>query len=205
MNLITKIVLITFLLIVGKQSFIAQNEDVISQFSATEFSGKVLLSWEILQGNTCNGVEVHRSTSTDSANFKKIGSIEGICGSTTASIKYSFTDLFPVKNEINYYRLSLGGIGFSWIVSAEVIDVGENNYILRPNPINSTTELLFNNDSGKEFKLNVYDFNGQISGTYFTTSEVFFLDQQSFSSGMYFFEISSEETSKTVKGKLNVP
>jgi hypothetical protein len=181
----------------------AQNEDVILNFDATEFNGKVLLTWEIEQGYTCNGVQILRSI--DSVNFTQIGSIEGICGSTLASIKYNFTDLFPEKNEVNYYRLSLGGIGFSWIISAEVIDVGANNYVIRPNPIVSNAELLYNNDSGKLYKLTVYNNYGEEVYIDYTNSESFIISKQNFSSsGKLFFVISSDESENTVKGNFLV-
>ena len=122
----------------------SQNEDVIEYLHASEFNGKVLIAWAITQGNTCNGVIVLHST--DSVNFNQIGSIEGICGSTAESIEYDFTHITPEKNAINYYRLSLGGIGFSWIVSAEVIDMGANTSLVRPNPISENSELLFDNE-----------------------------------------------------------
>ncbi|MGY8927636.1 MAG: hypothetical protein ACKVJC_10130, partial [Flavobacteriales bacterium] len=63
-------------------SSLSQNEDVISHFSATEFNGKVLLTFAITQGNTCNGVVILHST--DSVNFTQVESIEGICGSSQA-------------------------------------------------------------------------------------------------------------------------
>ena len=104
-----------FVLFIFSAPLSAQNEDVIEYLNASEFNGKVLLSWSIMQGNTCNGIQILHST--DSINFSQISSIEGICGSTQQSISYSFTDLSPEKNANNYYRLQLGGLGFSWIVS----------------------------------------------------------------------------------------
>ena len=98
----------------------AQNEDVVLNFSATEFNGKVLLTWSVTQGNTCNGILILHGT--DTLNYSQIGSIEGICGSTAEVIKYQFTDISPNVNQTNYYRLSLGGIGFSYPVIVDVID-----------------------------------------------------------------------------------
>jgi hypothetical protein len=180
----------------------AQNEDVIDYLNASEFNGKVLLSWSILQGNTCNGVQVLHSL--DSVNFTQIGSIEGICGSTLESIEYEFTDISPEKNAINYYRLSLGGIGFSWIVNTEVIDLGANASLIRPNPINETAELHFDNDTSSEMWLNVYSDSGVLIHTESTTSELFILQKGDFSPGIYFYHIRQEGFESQVKGKFVV-
>ena len=184
-------------------SSLSQNEDVISHFSATEFNGKVLLTFAITQGNTCNGVVILHST--DSVNFTQVGSIEGICGSSQAQIEYDFTHLDPEKNVVNYYRLSLGGIGFSWIVSAEVIDLGVNKVLLRPNPIAEGSELFFDNETNSLIKLSIYSSAGILIKSEQTTSELFILNGSEFESGMYFYTINPEGINPEVKGRFIVP
>lgn len=156
----------------------AQNEDVISGLDANELNGKVLLTWSIKQGNTCNGINILRST--DSINFIFVGSINGVCGSSSAELPYEFTDLNPVKNKRNYYRLSLGGIGFSWIVSAEVIDVNSNNYMLRPNPIGDSSELHFKNDGSNTVEFIVYNEMGSKVKSLTTINKKIILSQQDY-------------------------
>ena len=182
---------------------LSQNEDVINDFSASEFNGKVLLIFAIKQGNTCNGVEILHSI--DSVDFVKIGSIEGICGSSQSQIEYDFTHMDPVKNEINYYRLSLGGIGFSWIVNAEVIDLGSNNALIRPNPIAEGSELFFKNDANALLTLNVYSSAGVLVKSEQTISAFFVLNASEFESGMYFYYIHPDGIKSDVKGKFIVP
>ena len=184
-------------------SSLSQNEDVISHFSATEFNGKVLLTFAITQGNTCNGVVILHST--DSVNFTQVESIEGICGSSQAQIEYDFTHLDPEKNVVNYYRLSLGGIGFSWIVSAEVIDLGVNKVLLRPNPIAEGSELFFDNETNSLIKLSIYSSAGILIKSEQTTSELFILNGSEFESGMYFYTINPEGINPEVKGRFIVP
>lgn len=180
----------------------SQNEDVINSFTATEFNGKVVLSFAIKQGNTCNGVLILHSI--DSVNFTQIGSIEGICGSSQAEINYNFTDITPEKNEVNYYRLSLGGIGFSWIVSAEVIDIGANNSLLRPNPIGEYSELFFDNETNATMTLEIYSSKGILVKKEQTSSELFILSKSDFDSGMYFYSIFIEGKTPEIKGKFIV-
>jgi len=184
-------------------SSLSQNEDVISHFSATEFNGKVLLTFAITQGNTCNGVVILHST--DSVNFTQVESIEGICGSSQAQIEYDFTHLDPEKNVVNYYRLSLGGIGFSWIVSAEVIDLGVNKVLLRPNPIAEGSELFFDNETNSVINLRIYSSAGILIKSEQTTSELFILNGSEFESGMYFYTINPEGINPEVKGRFIVP
>ncbi|MBL4862267.1 MAG: T9SS type A sorting domain-containing protein [Crocinitomicaceae bacterium] len=202
MKLIFYILSALFLTVFSSSNAFGQNEDVIDGFTASEFNGKVLLSWTIKQGNTCNGVKILRST--DAFDFAQIGSIQGICGSSAESIAYEFTDLFPVKNAVNYYRLSLGGVGFSWIVSVEVIDLEANNYLLRPNPISDSSQLYFDNETNNVMKLEVFDPSGVRVHEDQTSGELFILDKQDYGSGLYFFVLSKEGTKPFVSGKFVV-
>ena len=196
-----KILSVFLFVLLGLNTF-AQNEDIIDGLSANEFNGKVLLTWSIKQGNTCNGVLILRST--DSVNFTQIGSIEGICGSTANEIFYDFTDISPEKNAINYYRLSLGGIGFSRIVSAEVIDMGANNSLLRPNPLNEASELFFDNETNSVMTLNIYSNDGILIRSQDTTSEKFILSKSDYAAGMYYYVIFANETKPEIIGKFVV-
>jgi hypothetical protein len=192
-----------FVLFIFSAPLSAQNEDVIEYLNASEFNGKVLLSWSIMQGNTCNGIQILHST--DSINFSQISSIEGICGSTQQSISYSFTDLSPEKNANNYYRLQLGGLGFSWIVSVEVIDLGMNTSIVRPNPLSKTSELLFDNEANFEVFISVYSSSGVLVNMQSTVSEQILLEKSKYTAGLYHYVLTSEESGVFGKGKFVVP
>lgn len=195
-------ILSVFLFVLLGFNSLSQNEDIIAGLTATEFNGKVLLTWSIKQGNTCNGVSILRSS--DSVNFNQVGSIEGICGSNAAEIFYEFTDISPEKNAINYYRLNLNGLGYSWIVSAEVIDMGANNSLLRPNPLNESSELFFDNETNTSMILEVYSNMGILVSQENTTSDKFILRKSDYQSGMYFYIIHAEGVRPEVKGKFIV-
>lgn len=196
-----KTTLIFLVLCFSLRSF-GQNESIIHGFTATEFNGKVLLTWAIVQGETCNGVEILHST--DSVNFTQIGSIEGICGSTAASISYDFTDVDPIPNEINYYRLHLGGAGFSKIVSIEVLDLSGANYILRPNPIVDFSELIFSNNTAATFQLNILSAQGKTVYEDQTNGEFFVINANDFDQGVYYFSIQKESEAPKITGKFIV-
>lgn len=196
--------LILFITLFGIQTTgFSQNEDVVANLSASEFNGKVLISWSIKQGNTCNGIQILRSS--DSLNFSPVGSISGVCGSSLEDVPYEFTDVDPIKNIINYYRLNLGGIGFSRIVHAEVIDVTANNYLLRPNPISDSSELYFANNASNTILFNIYNSQGQTVHSSKTTSNKIILRKSDFESGTYFFSLIDQVKNSKIKGRFLVP
>lgn len=192
------VLLILFSFAVGVLS--AQNP--VSQFKAEEINGNVYLTWTIQQGFTCNGVDVERST--DSVNYLKIGDIEGICGSSAEEIHYDFTDNFPEKNTRNFYRLSLGGLLYSHFISIDIIDIPANNYLVVPNPFNVNSQIFFENSAYAQCTLNVYLPDGSPVKEMFTSGEVFNLDREYFSSGLYFFRISYDNGKASVAGRFAV-
>ncbi len=97
-------------------------ETILEKFTATEVNDDIVLNWTIEQGSTCNGIDITRSS--DSLNFILIGDIEGICGDQEKSIPYTFVDENPIRNQINYYRLELGSVGSSDIISIKYIYLG---------------------------------------------------------------------------------
>ena len=199
MGLLNKGFIITFLCLL---SFASVGQEVIVNFKAEHYKGNVLLTWSITQGNTCNGVDVLRSS--DSVNFVQIGSIEGICGSTQESIAYSFTDNFPVPNKRNYYRLSLGGIGFSKIIGIDIIVIGENNYLLRPNPVTTESELFFENNSVTLCTMRVLNASGSTVVIEGTTGDKFVLNRSNFKNGVYFFSLEFENGNSGIFGQFVV-
>ena len=190
------------LFVVQLNAVCAQNETVVLNLSATEFNGKVLLTWSVTQGNTCNGIQVLRSL--DGANFDQIGSIEGICGSTSATLKYQFTDPSPVVNVTNYYRLSLGGIGFSYLVNTEVIDTGEEDYVLAPHPLADESLLIFDNENQELITITFFTERGEIVKEVQTSEQSISLNRSDFGSGVYIFVLQSDGKQPAFTGMLTV-
>lgn len=184
-------------------SLFAQNEDVVGYFNSAVLNGKVLLTWNIKQGNTCNGVKVEHST--DSLTFTEVGSIEGVCGSASASTPYEFTHQDPTQNAVNYYRLLLGGVGYTWVISEKIIAIDTFGYTVAPNPVTESSILYFENANNDDFEFTVYDPSGVLvyDGTV-SASEVA-LGSLGLESGLHFFRITDPGTSTTVRGKFLIP
>jgi hypothetical protein len=178
----------------------AQKKSIIGKFKISEVNGIVYLDWAIIAGSTCNGIQIYRST--DSISFTQIGSIPGICGSTTFSQPYDFTDENPVKNKVNYYRLSLGGSGLSEILSVEIINLDYGNYQVRPNPVNNQAKVYFDNEKKELHHLSLFNQTGTQLLSTSTKQNYFDLEAASFSSGVYLFTITDLQNTVKAKGKL---
>ncbi len=181
---------------------VAQTHPILGKFTVSENEGEVYLSWSIIAGSTCNGIQIYRSS--DSINFSQIGEIPGVCGSVDFVQPYDFTDNNPAKNSVNYYRLELGNQGFSQIVSVEIIDIASNGYQIRPHPANAETKIYFDNDTKQEQRLSLYNLNGIEVFTATTKGDFVQLNTFFLQSGLYLFTISVSGSLPTAQGKLLV-
>lgn len=179
----------------------AQNPEILGHFAAAELNGKVLLNWQIVKGQTCNGIQIYRSV--NNSNFVQIGEIVGVCGSSLEAINYNFTDNNPIKNQENLYRLDLGGYGNSEILRKEVLDVQSEGFQIRPHPVVATSKLYFYNSKNKTHTLTVYNITGQEVLRTETTENYFnLISSSSFQSGVYFFRINDESNQVLTSGKV---
>lgn len=185
----------------GSAAF-AQNEDVVLNLSATEFNAKVLLTWSVTQGNTCNGITVLHATDTN--DYHQVGSIEGICGSTAETISYEFTDDSPSVNQTNYYKLSLGGIGFSYPVNLDVIDAGNQTYIVAPNPVSHESQLIFDNENQENVTITFFNERGEIVHEESSSDQSISINRTKFTQGVYFFVLKSDGVIESFSGKFSV-
>lgn len=181
-NLIYSIWICAFFSTVNAQS-------VLNYFNAQVLNAQVVLNWEVRIGNTCDGIEIQHST--DSISFIKIGEIAGVCGSKIENIAYQFIHPFPQKNRLNYYRLGLGGFGYSELETVEVLDF-KNGYILRPNPINDKVQLTFEKDLGK-FQLRIFDLQGHVVLDSQEQGASIHLNTDDWTPGIYLFTIQSNK------------
>ncbi|MBK6839110.1 MAG: hypothetical protein IPG90_13360 [Bacteroidetes bacterium] len=145
-----------FLFTSESRSGFAQSSPVLTKFNGTAYNNQVYLSWEIGQGSTCNGIGVMRSV--DSVSFVEIGSIEGVCGSTSEPQSYTFTDLTPQSNRTNYYRLNPGGLAFSSVLKIHVQQIGESGYEIRQNASTGNQVFLSKTPAIRKGNLNCFLF-----------------------------------------------
>lgn len=175
-------------------------ESILSVFSAEHVSGKVLLSWTVKGGSTCNGIAIFRST--DSLNFYEIGDIQGVCGNLGYPVNYTFTDDAPVANKVNYYRLELGSSETTYPIGVEVIDVGLANYYLKQNPIITEALIYFRNSNNSFTDMLIYDNSGILIKKLSTIDDFFRIDAAEFQSGMYYFTISNSSSEQLIPGRF---
>lgn len=190
-----------YLLCTNTGQLLAQ-DSIVKDFVTVQFEGKVQMSWVIQSGNTCDGIRVFRSL--DGINYEQIGSIPGICGSPYASIAYDFTDTSPLLNQLNYYKLELGNLGFSRVVRMFVVDLTKKAYQIIPHPAVETTKIYIDNPLQKDYELVLRDAGGKIVGTAATNSSFFELYVNGLPNGVYIFSISNAEEQKIINGKLVV-
>ena len=176
-------------------------ETILDRFQAKVNNGQVLLSWTIEQGSTCNGIAITRSS--DSLNFTQIGDIEGICGSLSEPVNYSFADISPVANRKNYYRLELGDVGSSEIISIEVVALNEEGYYAFPNPGTLSTRIYFSNKQLKRAELKLFNVNGSKTSEIFSQQDFFDIDLTGLNAGLYLFLIYTQYNNP-VSGKILV-
>lgn len=191
--------LIGFLLFVSQFAF-AQHNPILDNFLIIENNGTVFLHWTIISGSTCNGIQIYRST--DGKQFTQIGSIAGICGSSSAPKPYDFTDTNPINNSRNCYRLELGGNGTSEVLSLEIIDIATGGYQIRPNPVSTNAKIYFDNNRKAEHQFVLYNISGKIVTTITTKQDFFDLNASNLFSGLYFFSITNDNNVEKAKGKI---
>jgi len=139
--------------------------------------------------------------SQDSINFVLIEDIQGVCGSLSSSVSYTFTDHTPILNAVNYYKIDFGGQEQSSILGIEVINVLSNSFVLRPNPVTGASDLYFENDNQNEVVLKVFDDFGDVIYKSQTNSNKFVLDSTSFSDGLYYFSLENMKSRNIINGK----
>lgn len=152
---------ITFLfaLLFFQHSNFAQEHAIISYFNGTVYNDQILLTWNIVDGNNCNGINILRSPN-DSV-YTTIGVIPGVCGAVSDEEKYSFLDENPFKNQVNYYKLQLGGQGFTTPLSISFYETNEKGFIVFPNP-SSDVFYVYINEIYTESEVEIIDLDGRI-------------------------------------------
>ncbi|MEQ8323200.1 MAG: T9SS type A sorting domain-containing protein [Vicingaceae bacterium] len=176
-------------------------QSILERFEANTVNEQVVLTWTIKQGFTCNGIRIERSP--DSLIYLEIGDIEGICGSLTEPENYTFIDKSPLSNQRNYYRLELGAVELSSVVSSEVYLTGETGHLIIPNPSQGNQMTIFyKNQRNAETALRVYDQHGHLVITQSSRGETYDLFVEGFQPGLYLFIISYSDKKEISRGKL---
>jgi len=170
--------------------FHSRAQDAILQFSVVQVENNVQLNFTLKAGFTCNGIGIYRSA--DSINFTLIGDIQGVCGSNDKNESYTYTDYTPLKNSKNYYRLQPGSLGASGISGVFFIDLSENEVLVYPNPLTSTSAVYTLNPSHEERTMEIFTRDGKHTYTSKPSrGSSFPLPADHFIPGIYYFTIGS--------------
>lgn len=185
------------------QSGLAQMDDpYLVRFGLNRDDGRVLLNWVTRPGTTCEGVDILRSV--DSVHFELIHHVPGICGGPDDAFSYTFLDVSPVPNRRNFYRLGLGRLGETNSYGIDVVKLDETGYQLRPNPVTDQSRLYFDNADHQNCQLRILGMNGIIAQEQSTKDEYFSVEADRLRSGLYVFEIRSEDGKSLATGRLLV-
>jgi photosystem II stability/assembly factor-like uncharacterized protein len=176
-------------------------------FSAEVFGGNVNLSWMTATELNNYGFQIERRNA-ESTEWVNIGFVNGN-GSTTETQYYSFSDnLVPIGQY--FYRLKQldfsGSYEFSSEIEATILEV-LNDFTLKqnyPNPFNPSTRISFSLPQNVFATLKVFDVLGNEIETLVNRDleagsyEVEFIGKN-LTSGVYFYNITAGEFSKTMK------
>jgi hypothetical protein len=167
--------------------FLSFSQDsLLANFSLSQYDNHIHLNWTMASGAFCNGIQIYRST--DSLNFKEIGEIPGICGDPGFPMEYEFIDSFPYLNQINYYRLNLGFLGYSTTKQVFFRFIEAGKVLIKNNVQGNYTRIEFNNPRSESFELKVFSLSGNL--VYFDNNigtDAVQINHISFNNGIYVF------------------
>ncbi len=178
---------------------VAQETIILDGFTGVPQSGQVQLRWVISAGQTCNGTFIERSN--DTIHWENIGEIPGICGSSAAPVPYNFIDGSPIANSLNFYRLELGGQGYSPVIGIPYYDYSQKGYLVIPNPARESTTFYFGTSEIEKFTIALFDLSGKLIVNVSGTGSNYNMDLNGLPSGPYFFYIARQGR-ENVGGKL---
>ncbi|MFH0735450.1 MAG: T9SS type A sorting domain-containing protein [bacterium] len=175
----------------------------------------VVLYWGTATELNNYGFEIQRSLDTNFTTFDVLGLVDGH-GTSYVTWNYVFYDTTLNSNGKFYYRLNQldndGGNKYSFIVSIIVTDVKDEEVILNhfslsqnyPNPFNGETTIPFSISKTEDVKIEIFDINGCLITKWKSISLVsgnynYKFNSENFSSGIYFYKLSSLTKSLTKK------
>ncbi|MFZ4546626.1 MAG: T9SS type A sorting domain-containing protein [Bacteroidales bacterium] len=179
----------------------AQETIILDGFVGVPQSQQIQLRWVISAGQTCNGIFIERST--DTLHWQNIGDIPGVCGSSSTPVPYNFIDTSPMHNSMNYYRLELGGQGYSPVINVPFYDFSSKGYVLIPNPVHEIAMLYFGTSTTETFDIAFFDASGKLVQKLSGVGGNCKVDASQLKPAIYFFVIERKGKSN-VLGKLVV-
>lgn len=187
LNLMRLKQLILFFLLLPLLTLSQQADAFLSKFFAVQVGETVLLRWTMSAGFTCEDTYIERSS--DGIIYERIGLIGGICGSPDTEITFEFTDSIPLVNQVAYYRLILGYLGYTSPKTVEFSQYNDEGFFLGPNPFSDKSTLSFANDEREEHTLMITNLKGKVISEMKTTSDEFIILGSDLAAGVYYFKV----------------
>lgn len=132
----------------------------IKTFELTVLDGRILVTWTMQGGSTCDGSEVLRST--NGVDFTPVHRLEGICGDAALDVPYLWMDASPPELSTVYYRIKLGLEGFSSVKSVAFTQLTYSDQRFFPSPMRDEATLLLNVPASARVDLLIFDAAGRI-------------------------------------------
>lgn len=182
---------------------VGQNEHpILDRFEVFEREGVVYISVTISKGSICNGIDILRSA--DNVQFNVIGNIAGFCGSTSEPTSYSFIDTIPLINVTSYYKLELGGYGFTRPIPISIREIAPHELQIAPNPASTSAWVYFDNPGSMQYIVRIVSISGQTIWTKTTHLSALQIDVSFLTSGVYTLVLDSGNGKDLKFGKLLV-
>lgn len=179
----------------------AQEHPFLSYFQLRETAAGVELDWEMVQGNTCEGIEILRAL--DPSALEVTGSIPGLCGSISEPVPYTYTDTDPPELNTVYYRLKLGTNGFSSVRSITLTRLRSTDHRVYPSPASNIATLLLRETPGATFDVQVIAASGvQVMDMRGLKGDRVEIDVAELPAGTYIYRVSYAE--RRLEGRFSV-
>ena len=188
----------------GLGTFMLVDPSTALPLNMISFKGKLrenitYLNWSTSNEYNTSGFEVERSTNGEI--FTSLGWVNSL--GTAAVNNYSYTDNSIVKGNKYYYRLKQvdkdGKFTYSTVVI--IAYLGGNNYVnIYPNPVKNNLFIEKQNGSITNTNIVITDVSGKVvyhnNSTLSTTLNI---ETNTWSRGVYFVKVNSNEGSSTIK------
>lgn len=132
----------------------------IKTFELTVLDGRILVTWTMQGGSTCDGSEVLRST--NGVDFTPVHRLEGICGDAALDVPYLWMDASPPELSTVSYRIRLGLEGYSSVKSVAFAQLTTSDQRFFPSPMRDEATLLLNVPASARVDLLIFDMAGRV-------------------------------------------
>ena len=167
-----------------------QQPPALKSFEAeTQYNSKVLVTWTISAGYTCQDISLQYAP--DSINFYTVYQSPGLNGSTGSDVNGQFLDASASTSGQNYYRLDMGNCGVSRVITPSDRTYGTTGYYFEQMPVNQPTLLHFKNSGGYEFEFTLYDMKGRLRQVFLNSTNLIRFEPGGLEEGIYYFNLIS--------------